>query len=1069
MSDLNDIFGPQTVAVPAERQSLFNSLKPLCVTLSKCILCTNPNPRELTNALAALHSYLQTAPTDSLDPKIADYIFFPLSHVFGRYQTLNDRALELALLCLEILLKTAWRVNVPNEMARQLLILLTFVIGGAPGKREKEKEKDGRSEETKLAGCQCLLQLFGSLERSGNAVLEEVQNTPALGHTVTMLLEVFMEGEMQELQLITLETLQNLLLAVVKDGDLRASFYPGVVSGLVRGLGLGKTTKRPYQVLREMVRMLDKLICNVLDDKTRESLPDTDEGQDPEAMKLQRTKPWMKATAANTKVALEQILKLRTHPRLEVRTAIFEFSRDLLETCTVSLEDATAILVETLVVIAGDDDENLAGLSANTIRVMTMMGDKIKEAVRSSLDRWITSLPRVMTGNDEDAKQRVITRLSIAFGLCMELNMESDILRDMLADGIKDSLLAINTASKKSTALVRPTVSAPKLDILLADRPATANTRIARFPDIIMSARSQQSTMESMKQLLSSLGQSSENGLILAQRHLRDAGSIGLTVGERTSSFWIAINLLRGSLSATNEIDFYFDTDFLEASPLQRRVTDELLSLALVNLTTAVQDDTETTENASIHCLALEALSLVAETQKFQFRGELVDALYPVVHHLGSSSPEVANHAVVALNNLAHACEYKNAKELLLENVDYMVNAVSLKLNIFDLSPQAPVVLNMMLKLVGPKLVPYLDDLVGSIFGILDGFHEYERLCEELFMVLGSIVEESSKGDEALKQIEGPAPDLKKRKKRSLMFPDDLVSYLRTSRDSKRPRLEPLPEPVEEDEQLPEGQTHPQKPWGKEKKPKPEMNKPIMDLENLNLDDFPEDEEPEDQEPPPPDEEIKPTATYSIISRITTLSQHYLTSESLPLRTRVLSLISHSTKTLAFHSRLYLPIINDLWPVVYDRLFDSEPGVVIQACLAISQLSETAGDFLATRVKDGWPGIKRAYIKAWTEVEKERKQGRAGIGRWGSGYKVWDAMVGMLVALVKHVGVTEEVADEMVGVVGAAVLREREDLRAALEEEVADSVWLEMTAGAEINWEEKLPQLEGARFVVPVF
>jgi hypothetical protein len=87
-----------------------------------------------------------------------------------------------------------------------------------------------------------------------------------------------------------------------------------------------------------------------------------------------------------------------------------------------------------------------------------------------------------------------------------------------------------------------------------------------------------------------------------------------------------------------------------------------------------------------------------------------------------------------------------------------MVNAVSLKLNVFDLSPQTPVVLKMMLKLVGPKLVPHLDDLVVSIFSILDGFHEYERLCEELFLVLGIIVEESSKGDPDVKLIEAAGP-----------------------------------------------------------------------------------------------------------------------------------------------------------------------------------------------------------------------------------------------------------------------------------------------------------------------
>jgi hypothetical protein len=522
---------------------ILTKLKPRCVALSKCILtAAKPNNRALTAALAELHSTLQNenaVPHEELDVKLGDYIFFPLSHVFRRYRELSDRAIELALQCLEILICTCWRTQIAPELGKQLLILLTFVVGGNPSQSQEseDEEKNMRSEETKLAGCKCLLRLFESLIRSGGAasggavsMFEDVDSIPALGHTVTTLLTTFAEADMLELQLVALKAMDELLMEAVRDEDMRASFYPGVVSGLVRALGLGKTTKLPYQVLREMVKLLDRLISSVLNDVRVGAIPEADEEMGEETLKIRRTKPWLKATAANTKVALEQILKLRTHPRIEVRTTVFELARDLLETCSTSLDEATTMLVETLVVIAGDhEDESLASLAENTVRVMAAMGEKVKDAVRGCLDRWIVGLPRVMTGNDEDAKQRVITRLSVAFGLCMELNMESDLLRDMLADGIRDSMLAATVSSKKKpgTALVQATPVRPRLEMVLAD-PSNSiggGGKIAKFPDVMMRQRSQMSTMDSMKQLLESLGESSEqNGLRLAQRHLREAG-----------------------------------------------------------------------------------------------------------------------------------------------------------------------------------------------------------------------------------------------------------------------------------------------------------------------------------------------------------------------------------------------------------------------------------------------------------------------------------------------------------------------------------------------------------------
>src|SRR5205807_3414835 len=103
-----------------------------------------------------------------------------------QHQTVNDGALEKALGCVRILLNTCWRLNMPAEQAKQMLIMITFVIAGTPG----APVTTNRSEETKIEGMKCLLALFECVKRAEKGVLGDVESLPALGHSVTAVLEV---------------------------------------------------------------------------------------------------------------------------------------------------------------------------------------------------------------------------------------------------------------------------------------------------------------------------------------------------------------------------------------------------------------------------------------------------------------------------------------------------------------------------------------------------------------------------------------------------------------------------------------------------------------------------------------------------------------------------------------------------------------------------------------------------------------------------------------------------------------------------------------------------------------
>ncbi|RPB04205.1 ARM repeat-containing protein [Choiromyces venosus 120613-1] len=1060
------------------QRQVFKELKPHCIKVSETILKPTQDPRALTTSLTQL---LQTLTSTSarhvqvFNRALGDYVFYPLSHIFRQHQTVNDSALEKALACVRILLNTCWRLNMPAEQAKQMLIMITFVIAGVPG----APVNANRSEETKVEGMKCLLALFECVRRTEKGVLGDVESLPALGHSVTAILEVAISTGSVQLQIVSLEVLEALLFSCVTDLDIFASFYPGVVSGLAKVIGLGPTTKRPYEVLVRCVKVLDRVICKVLGDRDTAFLPTEEENKGKgkegknEDLKVHRTTSWLTATATQTKSALDNILRLRGHPHSHVRRAVFELCRDLLETCGKSLAEARTAIIETLIVLSGDEDDSLKSISENTLRVAAM-SQNIKEVIQSCVHGWALSLPRVMAGNEEIMKTRLISRISTGFRILTELGMDSEILQETLATNIRDSLFTAYTGAAGKQEGIQAVEEPLPFDALVS-----RNTSIgtlagsAQYPDVVLGHRSQRDTVGSVKKLLGLLGCSSENALRLAQRHIRESSRMNAPAKDRSTSLWVAVQLLRGSLANSEEMDLFLDLDFSPSGPLQQHVTEELfaVSLSVLNDATELGADEEADPMApTLQCLALEAISLTAQAQKESFREDLVDALYPVVHLLGSPSRAVQSHAIVTLNNVSRSCGYPSAKELILENVDYMVNAVALKLNTFDLSPQAPVVLGMMLRLAGPSLIPYLDDTVVSIFAALDAFHGYEALCEALLGVLAQVVEESGKGGELLAITANPddtpsSPAQGKRGK--LLTSEDLI------KDIKSNLLREQEKKKQAEADIAAGK-FPREPWGKGKKEGKFRDK--------NADPTIENENEDEEDPPPPPTRpetqiVKPTKTYDLVQRITRLSQHYLTHPSYPLRLKLLRLISTASPLLSKSEDAFLPLVNDIWPALLNRLFEDEPYVTVAAAEAISTLARECGDFISSRIADAWPGIKRVFgnsLRRWEREGGGRSGGGGGMGVYGPGYKVFDALCGMLATVVEFCRVGDEVVDDVCGIMGGERLALREDLKVALEGANPEAVWLEIEgwkarSGGVVDEKWALPVLKGFKFYQVVF
>ena len=659
-----------------------------------------------------------------------------------------------------------------------------------------------------------------------------------------------------------------------------------------------------------------------------------------------------------------------------------------------------------------------------TLTDLAIIHTDLGELIKNAIYNWITSLPRVMQSNDETAKDIVLGQLSKAHGLLTSLNLDSSILEDTLASSLRDSVTVLQESSPAPKVLQEAEFDLNSQGALTL---ATDNAFTTNFQPVMMSQESQKKTRNQFLNLLANLGNEQSQLRISSEmlEYARNASGPGLI-----SAYWLSSQLVRSANSRNQDLDEFFSSALTVSDDLEV-ANQELFSYSQ----SILANPEERTSDWRLQAIALEVIASTAQRLKSEFRTELVDTLYPIAQLLGSPNPKLREHAITCLNIVSQSCGYTNASALIVDNVDYMVNAISLRLNTFDISPQAPQILVMMIRLTGPSLLLYLDDVVGSIFAALDNFHGYQKLVEVLFAVLGEIVETGSKSGQL--QI-ADTPTISHRKTQPSA--PTIAELIKTLEKKSKLTAEPL-----------EHEKVPQQPWKSAKTLLDEASTPVQDQEVT------QDEGNTEVEKPPP------TSTYKMLASIARLGQHYLTSSSPLLRSKLLGLVSTSCAALCHNEDQFLPLINDIWPVVVSRLYDPEPFVVVSAAAAVGEICKGGGDFLGTRIQSEWGALVKMARGANRKMEAEMK-GSGGRGIYSQASRVWEAVVSLLTCVVGYVRIGDEMFDDVLELLGYLVV-ERRDLREVLEMVNADAVWLALWRMGKTENSRETPVLEGHQFV----
>ncbi|KAK4979467.1 hypothetical protein LTR28_004493 [Elasticomyces elasticus] len=985
-------------------------LKPPCVALSQAALklsLKSTDGKEVTAALDSLLRVLHAVADrpDALDSKLADYAFFPLSQVLKESQKLTLRALETSLLCVAILIRAGWKQDIAPNLSAQLIILLSFL----GSKKPVGLATDASTDELQSAAFACLTCLFSALRSSelGRKSLVETANIPSLGHLVTVLLDALSDVVSPDTQLAAMTALKT-FLSCVTEAEVQASFLPGIVSTLSKVLTPNTKSRRSYRLLSAGLQLLSSLLDATVSDESVSKVGKTDPKSRASQKSAQLDEGWVQATASQIKIALANIVRtLLVLPREGIEVKIEEVLQHIM--CT---------------------------------------NPTIPESLKASLHDALISLTRVMQSNDENAKGSKIQQISTTYALLSSQNIDLSLINSTLAQSLRDSVM-INLQEQpyRNPSLLSLGTYKP-MEVLDVKREHSSTF----FDEILFQRNSQLSVMNQMATFVQSMNSTTLHATATDMvRSLRN-----LQGNAQLASFWLLLAMIEAPSDPFATIDGSLDLG-TTVTHSRGDLMEEVYAFSLAILEDTTAEDTDWRMQA----LALKALALPAHEEKEAFRTELIDVLYPVLHHLGAPQAEVRSYAITTLNIMAKACGYPDVSVLVVSNVDYLTNAVALKLNVFDISPQAPQVLLMMVKLAGSPLLPYLEDLVGSIFAALENFHGYPALVELLFAVLKTIAEEGVKVPQlSLTVGEQDAQQSKTNDATSVADAAEAVRSLRESLKYWRTTE------AEENSASPSLQSS----WGQGHEKRSTRDGGIAS-EQATADDT-----EQDQKHPPP-----APKTYALLLKITQLTQHYLTSSSSSLRGSLLALIRTTMPALARHEDSFLPLINTLWPVVIARLDDPESYVIASTLDVIAIICRHAGAFMRSRIESLWHVVGRIYQQAAQGLEGGiERQDKPAMTMLSSGKEVVRAkepavsryvdtstrivqqsLIDMLSAIVEYVGIDADMFDDALDML-APTVKQRPDVRAILEQVNADALWLfEVRNGAVVPPE--LPVMPSGR------
>ncbi|CAG8493540.1 738_t:CDS:1, partial [Cetraspora pellucida] len=830
--------------------------------------------------------------------------------------------------------------------------------------------------------------------------LRGIQLRIVIGRCVYVLLEIITTERLLQLRIIALETLER-LIAHIEEPGIVATFLPGVLSTLSKTLV--KDQKENHLLLTKIVEVLTCAIYFAMNDvvsepfiskittlsELKDMLVNKESANQFSVTKtrpissssevqngyVERTKSWHNATKSQIKILIGHIFTIRNHPSWQLRLAFVNLSYKLLFGCTKSLDNCGHILIETFVFYLNDDYDQVSipcKQHMESLRMHPDFRENLTPILKENFNSWFTSLPRYIIGLDENAKYNA---LSLIAGFVSLLGPEVQIVLNMSLQRVSDGLLGSLEFDTEGTQIVENRLLVGHYDVLsVSSNDSNESDRtIPSFPRLHFKHIREQRVASSISIIIRLFGYFGNVTFLIEHflTYVRDTGSkrfhaqclfvineillgaAGIDMGPNSRLKYLTATDPTNTLQDVKRISKFVLHEYIESDmPANEPDSKALVKLDKYKVNEGINISTSSIIESQnyfilINCLVLEGIANISRILASDFRMELMDALYPILEKIGETNARLHETADIALSHISTYCCYSSKKVLVFENVDYLVNTISRKLNQIMINPKTPQVLTAMVRVVGISLLSYLDDSIEEIFDALDAYHMHLNLLDPLANALFAIVSTISDSFEIKEKDTSPTNMDKTRdytELNTMGLSKDIADFVKTYSEGKTQKSVPKEQATLEEI----GQYFLDRQKSKEK---PEL---VDEVENnYNADYISRDNENITDEKP------KPTQPQVVCIKIIGKLLNFLTAASPQLRVLVLDVIRVALPTLRSTPYELYPLIHRIWPSVLNRLKDKEQFVVLSAARLIQEIAISCGEFFTSRVvQDVWPSFQ---------------------------------------------------------------------------------------------------------------
>lgn len=960
-------------------QTVFKKLREPCVLVSRVAFLPresfDPNSPLLIDSLKELSICLsEINDADDLPSNLGDYVYLPISHLL-KQESLGDVAIEYVFKITRMILKLFWQKSgsLDKETCKKLFMITNFLINNDPSSKEYLK----KSSPYKLEGIKLLQELLRSLQKQeyhSSFFVEKPEMLSIMTHMVSICLEMLKsEPFVIDLQLQCIETLRTLYVEIIPHGETLSYILPGNISALVAVLGKPGLLSNSAVIIG-CLKLYSQLLIIIYNDKDlgvkensanngriintilEQELKETP--LDPFSLKLpilgtnlntkrvHRDTSWLKGTSSQIRLSLESFLtKLCRRNDSRINHELSKLCGGLLANCKSSLCTSVPLLVRTLIYL-NSNPQNILKSCINEVRnifseEVENLNSQLKESTEGTLSQ-LFFLVKLLEGDSE---------LLPGITKCL-VSLKTHVMKEI--DIYDASTKKIQTIDQKSEVIMMDKWELDTAETgLLTNVIGTEEKTVASFLGALAHELPAQSKEHVIEGLLNEMDFTS--------------------LSDKITSMWISSNLLNGKLSISGSYGVAMDSltgTGLNSYASYPTVAYQLLECAkqcYEGLEMEMEGQNGTISQEILVCTILRSITTVVETIGKDFQDEVIDYIYIIIENLASSSMLIREFSKRSAIVLAKILYHNSISDMITQNTDYIIDAVSIKLA-SGMTQRVSVVLMVICKLAGYEAIRSFKDVIETLFKMLDFYHGYSDLCIQFFKVFEIIVMEMQKtyltADKNWDKIEDKASNKSTFKPWGIANVEQICKMLENEIiiDIEDGTID-----INEDDALSEINNF-----------KDYVNRK-MELENSDSDDDDDDDDDienyEDEGSHNELEEMKkkkktseewvspiPVESYRVLLQIISYGDRLLTHPSKELKILILNIFSQIWPMLATQYSSLLPQVAQAWPLISTLTFDSDYSIVEAACVCLRIMIECSGDFVSKRFVDLWKEVKARSI-----------------------------------------------------------------------------------------------------------